>query len=204
MKSNTGRIIFRDTKEPIRMKEKPIKSNTKTTFRNKGTTQVTGGWPMKSDRTRILRDIKNQYEREKNLWQQKRRRLSRTMTSGHHESWTDNTKRNFERQRTDTNGRTTYENTDKKTEDTFREPTRHCEPWEDNPWNQTRHRLFETRWIATKNENTSSRDKKITMKTDTKPTVEHQRDVTNHGKTTHENKRETDFSGDKESIWTKG
>ena len=41
------------------------------------------------------------------------------------------------------------------------------------------------------------------MKTDTKPNVEHQRDVTNHGKTTHENKRETDCSGDKESIRTK-
>ena len=44
----------------------------------------------------------------------------------------------------------------------------------------------------------------IPMKTDTKTTVEHQRDVTYHGKTTHETKRENDFSRKEESIRPKG
>ena len=230
---NTGGIIFRDTKEPIRMTEKSMKSNTKTTLRNKGTTQVTGrSMTMKSNTKRILRDTKNRYEREKKPWQQTRRRFARTMGR---QPTKARTKRDFERQRTDTNGRTTYENTDMNTEDTFRTPKRHCEPWEDNPWNRTRHRLFEkdkpreqirrglsrtvgslpimrrqpmklpTKTIFWETKNRYKwKDNLIPMQTDTKTTVGHQRDVTNHGKTTHETKRETDFSRDKESIRPKG
>ena len=146
-----------------------------------------------------------------------------------------NAKRDFERQRTDTNGRTTYENTDTNSEDTFREPKRYYEPWEDNPCNQTRHRLFEkdkpreqihgglsrtagslpimrrqpmnltTKTIFRETKNRYKwEDNLIPMKTETKTTVGHQRDVTNHGKSTHETKRETDFSRDKESIRPKG
>jgi hypothetical protein len=138
-----------------------------------------------------------------------------------------NTKRDFERQRTDTNGRTTYENTDTNSEDTFREPKRYYEPWgdrlfvKDNPREQTRRGLsgtagslpimrrqpmkLTTRTIFRETKNRYKWEENlIPMKTDTKTTVEHQRDVTNHGKTTHETKRENDFSRKEESIRPKG
>ena len=47
-------------------------------------------------------------------------------------------------------------------------------------------------------------DSLILMKTDTKTTLKHQRDITSHGKITHQTKRETDVSGDRESIRPKG
>ena len=141
MKSNTGRISFRDTKEPIRMTE-----NTKTTLRNKGTTQITGRWPMKSNTTRILQDIKNRYEREKKPWQQ-------------------------------------------NAETTFHEPRGHHESCSDNPRNQTQKGILKDKEPIQMGGQP--------MKTQTrrpKTLLENQRDITNHGKTTHEPKHATDFS----------
>ena len=213
-------------KDPKRKTEKPMKSNTKTTLRNKGTTQITGRWPMKSNTKRILRDTKKRYEREKHPWQKTEdfhelKGSSRTMGR---EPTKPNTRRIFENRHKCEDNLWKHNHEDRKRFSKIKET--HYEPWEGNPWNQTRQRFLEkddpreqTRRGLSRTIGSLSimrrqpmklktktifretkkwykwKDNLTPMKTNTKTTVEHQRDVRNHGKITHETNGKSIFRG---------
>ena len=137
----------------MRTEQKPMKTDTKTTFTKQGDITNHGKTTHETKLEKDSWETKTRYKCEDNLWKHRHeddfREPKRRYEPWENKPWNRTRNRFFERQITNADGKTIHEN--RHTED-FRKPKGNYESWTDNTWDQTRKRFFENQRDTTNRE----------------------------------------------------